>query len=60
MTHTCALAAILGAEAQRRKVKAYVRIQYPWYEMKGSEKKGYSETAKLVPDGMRLSGAWLD
>lgn len=53
MTQTTRIAVLVGAEAERRNVRAFVRVCYPWYEMKGSEKGGYKENAKLVPDGDR-------
>jgi hypothetical protein len=53
MTSTLAVAILVGAEAERRNVRSFVRVCYPWYEMKGSEKTGYKENAKLVPDGDR-------
>ncbi|KAL7414050.1 hypothetical protein BDY24DRAFT_387408 [Mrakia frigida] len=57
MTQTAQLAAGLGAEAQRRKVDAYVRVSYPYYKMSGSEKGGHKESSsKLVPDEGR--GQW--
>ena len=53
MTSTLAVAILVGAEAERRPVRSFVRVCYPWYEMKGSEKGGYKENVKLLPDGDR-------
>ena len=48
------IARILGLEAAKRKVKAYVRLQHPFYECK--EKGSHDEKEDVKPDD--VLGAW--
>lgn len=51
---TCDVTRLLGLEAAKRGVKAYVRIQQPFYE--GSKKGGHDESDDLKPAG--VLGTW--
>ena len=48
------VARLLGSEAARRKVKAYVRLQLPFYE--SSEKGTHDEKEDIKPAG--VLGTW--
>jgi hypothetical protein len=52
--HTCNIARLIGEEAARRNVKAYVRLQQPWYET--SDKGSHSEQQDFKPYG--VIGTW--
>ena len=52
--HTCNIARLIGEEAARRNVKAYVRLQQPWYET--SDKGSHSEQHDYKPYG--VIGTW--
>ncbi|KAH9001467.1 NAD-P-binding protein [Lactarius akahatsu] len=52
--HTCNIARLIGEEAARRNVKAYVRLQQPWYE--SSDKGSHSEQEDVKPYG--VIGTW--
>jgi len=54
MNHTCNVARLIGEEAARRNVKAYVRLQQPWYEC--SEKGLHDEKEDVKPHG--VIGTW--
>lgn len=54
ITNTFGIARLLGLEAARRKVKAYVRVQHPYYECK--EKGKHDEKEDVKPDG--VCGTW--
>ncbi|KAF8350872.1 NAD-P-binding protein [Amanita rubescens] len=51
---TCNVTRLLGLEAAKRNVKAYVRIQQPFYE--SSKKGGHDESEDLKPAG--VLGTW--
>ena len=51
---TCNIARLIGEEAARRDVKAYVRLQQPWYE--SSDKGSHSEQEDVKPYG--VIGTW--
>ncbi|KAF8163117.1 hypothetical protein B0H34DRAFT_780914 [Crassisporium funariophilum] len=51
---TCSVARMLGLEAAKRKVKAYVRIQHPFYETPG--KGTHDEKEDIKPSG--TLGIW--
>ena len=48
------MARLIGLEAARRKVKAYVRLQHPFYET--PEKNAANEKADIKPVG--ALGVW--
>jgi len=48
------VARLIGEEAARRKVKAYVRLQQPWYE--SPEKGSHAEKEDVKPSG--VIGTW--
>lgn len=48
------IARLLGQEAAKRKVKAYVRLQQPFYECK--EKGSHDEKEDVKPD--EVLGTW--
>ena len=52
--NTFGVARLVGLEAARRKVKAYVRIQHPFYECK--EKGKHDEKEDVKPDD--VLGIW--
>lgn len=52
--HTCNIARLIGEEAARRNVKAYVRLQQPWYE--SSDKSSHTEQEDVKPYG--VIGTW--
>ncbi|KAH8108153.1 hypothetical protein BXZ70DRAFT_997648 [Cristinia sonorae] len=54
ISRTFNVARILGGEAARRHVKAYVRIQHPFYEC--SEKGSHDEKENVKPDD--VLGTW--
>ncbi|KAI0048212.1 NAD-P-binding protein [Auriscalpium vulgare] len=54
VNHTLDVARLIGEEAARRKVKAYIRLQHPWYEF--SEKGAQDEKADIKP--VRAIGVW--
>ncbi|TFY83175.1 hypothetical protein EWM64_g839 [Hericium alpestre] len=54
INHTCNVARLLGTEAAKRNVKAYVRLQEPWYEC--SEKGTHDE--KENPKPLGILGTW--
>lgn len=54
ISSTCNVARMLGTEAAKRKVKAYVRIQQPFYEC--PSKGSHSEKEDLKPVG--TLGIW--
>jgi nucleoside-diphosphate-sugar epimerase len=51
---TCNVARLLGLEAARRKVKAYIRLQHPYYET--SAKTIPEESTDIKPQG--VIGTW--
>jgi hypothetical protein len=51
---TCQVAKLIGLEAARRKVKAYVRLQHPFYET--PEKGKHDEKEDIKPSG--TIGIW--
>ncbi len=54
INHTCNVARLIGEEAARRKVKAYVRLQQPWYET--PDKGSHEEKEDIKPQG--VIGTW--
>ena len=52
--HTTLIAYNIGVEAAKRKIKAYIRVQNPYYDC--AEKTKHPESAKLQPSGAR--GIW--
>ena len=48
------IARLVGLEAAKRRVKAYVRLQHPFYECK--EKGTHDEKEDVKPDG--VLGTW--
>ncbi|THH13609.1 hypothetical protein EW146_g6637 [Bondarzewia mesenterica] len=52
--HTCNVARLIGTEAAKRKVKAYVRMQLPWYEC--PDKGTHDE--KEDPKPLGVIGTW--
>ncbi|EIN07681.1 hypothetical protein PUNSTDRAFT_144252 [Punctularia strigosozonata HHB-11173 SS5] len=54
LMHTFNISRLVGLEAAKRKVKAYVRLQHPFYE--SSEKGSHEEKEDVKPDGIR--GIW--
>jgi len=54
INHTCNVARLIGQEAARRNVKAYVRLQQPWYE--SPEKGSHDEKEDVKPYG--VIGTW--
>ncbi|KAI0273821.1 NAD-P-binding protein [Gloeopeniophorella convolvens] len=54
INHTCHIARLVGEEAARRNVKAYVRLQQPWYET--SDKGSHDEKEDVKPQG--VIGTW--
>ena len=53
INHTCHVARLIGEEAARRNVKAYVRLQQPWYE---TDKGSHEEREEIKPQG--VIGTW--
>ncbi|KAF7338641.1 NAD dependent epimerase dehydratase family protein [Mycena venus] len=51
---TCQVARLIGLEAAKRKVKAYVRLQHPFYET--STKGSHDEKEDIKPLG--VAGTW--
>jgi hypothetical protein len=51
---TCNVARLIGLEAARRKVKAYVRLQHPFYDT--PEKGAANEEIDIKPAG--TLGIW--
>jgi hypothetical protein len=51
---TCQIARLIGLEAARRKVKAYVRLQHPFYDT--PEKGAHTEKEDIKPSG--TIGIW--
>ncbi|KAJ7632229.1 hypothetical protein FB45DRAFT_911856 [Roridomyces roridus] len=51
---TCHVARMIGLEAAKRKVKAYVRLQHPFYET--PTKGSHDEKEDIKPDG--VAGTW--
>ncbi|OSD01666.1 hypothetical protein PYCCODRAFT_1368911 [Trametes coccinea BRFM310] len=54
ITHTFKIARLIGLEAARRKVPAYVRIQHPFYQCK--ESGSHDEKEDVKPEG--VMGTW--
>jgi len=54
INHTCNVARLIGEEAARRNVKAYVRLQQPWYD--SPEKGSHDEKEDVKPSG--VIGTW--
>src|SRR5258707_10728400 len=54
INHTCRVARLIGEEAARRNVKAYVRLQQPWYET--PDKGSHEEKEEIKPQG--VIGTW--
>lgn len=54
INHTCNVARLIGEEAARRNVKAYVRLQQPWYET--PDKGSHEEKEDIKPQG--VIGTW--
>ncbi|KAI0282177.1 NAD-P-binding protein [Russula aff. rugulosa BPL654] len=54
INHTCHVARLIGEEAARRNVKAYVRLQQPWYET--PDKGSHEEKEEIKPQG--VIGTW--
>ena len=52
--HTLKIARLVGLEAAKRKVKAYVRIQHPFYQCK--ESGSHDEKEEVKPEG--VMGTW--
>lgn len=52
--HTLSIARLIGEEADKREVKAYVRVTQPFYDT--PEKGGHSEKETVKPSGVR--GVW--
>lgn len=52
--HTLKIARLVGLEAAKRKVKAYVRIQHPFYQCKDSG--SHDEKEEVKPEG--VIGTW--
>ncbi|KAI0721618.1 hypothetical protein C8T65DRAFT_201291 [Cerioporus squamosus] len=52
--HTFKIARLVGLEAAKRKVKAYVRIQHPFYQCK--ESGSHDEKEEVKPEG--VLGTW--
>jgi hypothetical protein len=54
INHTCNVTRLIGEEAARRNVKAYVRLQQPWYEC--PERGSHDEQEDAKPYG--VIGTW--
>jgi len=54
INHTCNVARLIGEEAARRNVKAYVRLQQPWYET--PDRGTHDEKEDVKPYG--VIGTW--
>ena len=54
ITHTVDVARLLGQEAAKRNVKAYVCVTHPFYET--PEKGTHDEKESIKPSGVR--GVW--
>lgn len=54
ISQTLNVARLIGQEAAKRKVKAYVRVQHPYYET--PEKGTHTEEESIKPAGVR--GVW--
>jgi hypothetical protein len=54
INHTCNVARLIGEEAARRSIKAYVRLQQPWYET--PDKGLHEEKEDIKPQG--VIGTW--
>jgi hypothetical protein len=54
INHTCNVARLIGEEAARRNVKAYVRLQQPWYET--PDRGTHDEKEEVKPHG--VIGTW--
>ena len=54
INHTCNVARLIGEEAARRSVQAYVRLQQPWYET--PDKGLHEEKEDIKPQG--VIGTW--
>ena len=52
--HTLKIARLVGLEAAKRAVKAYVRIQHPFYQCK--ESGAHDEKEEVKPEG--VMGTW--
>ena len=52
--HTFKIARLVGLEAAKRKVAAYVRIQHPFYNCK--ESGSHDEKEEVKPEG--VTGTW--
>ncbi|KAG5650371.1 hypothetical protein H0H81_012458 [Sphagnurus paluster] len=46
---TCKVARMIGLEAAKRKIKAYVRVQQPFYQTPSSTKATHDESEDLTP-----------
>ncbi|KAF9456139.1 hypothetical protein BDZ94DRAFT_1276439 [Collybia nuda] len=53
---TCNVARMIGLEAAKRKVKAYARVQHPFYETSSSNKASHDEKEDAKPVG--TLGIW--
>jgi len=53
VSHTCNVARLIGTEAAKRKVKAYIRLQHPFYS---SDKHPTQEKDDIKPEG--TYGTW--
>jgi hypothetical protein len=53
---TCNVARLIGLEAAKRKVKAYARVQHPFYETSSSSKESHDEKEDAKPIG--TIGIW--
>ena len=56
ITSTCNVARLIGLEAAKRKVKAYIRVQHPLYETSASSKESHDEKEDAKPVG--TIGTW--
>lgn len=54
INHTCNVTRLLGLEAAKRNIKAFVRLQQPYYEC--SEKGSHEEKDDVKPNG--VVGIW--
>ncbi|GLB35141.1 putative NAD dependent epimerase dehydratase [Lyophyllum shimeji] len=53
---TCNVARLIGLEAAKRKVKAYIRVQQPFYDTSSSSKANHTEKEDIKP--VDTLGTW--
>ncbi|KIY43672.1 hypothetical protein FISHEDRAFT_68077 [Fistulina hepatica ATCC 64428] len=53
---TCNIARMIGLEAAKRKTKAYIRLQLPFYETPGKANAVHNEKEEIQPEG--VAGVW--